>query len=209
MKIIGPIPNKCFLAFSGGADSCAALSFLLNGRKDVELIHYNHGTEYSSQAEEFVKKISENLDLKSHYCRISNFREKESGESKEEYWRNARYDFFNKFTSRKIITAHHLDDCIETWIFGSLHGSPKLIPYSRNDIGGGVVRPFLASSRKELVEFFNRRNMSGLKEWVEDPSNKDTRYMRNLIRQEMIPAAFKVNPGLHKVIRNKVLDSLN
>lgn len=205
MKIIGQIPNRCFLAFSGGGDSCAALAFLLNGRKDVRLLHYNHGTEHALEAEAFTRRVSRELGVKSYIGNIKHFREKEQRESKEEYWRNARYSFFGKYHGRKIITVHHLDDCIESWIFGALHGTPKLIPYTRDDVGDGIIRPFLSASRQELISFLLRREPSILHEWVDDPSNEDTRYMRNLIRHEMVPTALKVNPGLHKVIRKKIL----
>lgn len=208
MKIVGPIPNKVYLAFSGGGDSCAALSFLLNGRKDVELLHFHHGTEHAQEAARFAQNVAKELKLKIHIGRISNFREQTKKESKEEYWRNARYDFFKNYGQiRPIITVHHLDDCVETWIFTSLNGSSSTIPYKREDVN--VIRPFLAATREELMGFLRRRGPQALKKWVDDPSNEDTKYMRNLIRHEIVPAAIKVNPGLHKVVRRKILASLN
>jgi tRNA(Ile)-lysidine synthase TilS/MesJ len=42
--------------------------------------------------------------------------------------------------------------------------------------------------------------------WVEDDSNTDTCYTRNYIRHELMPHALEVNPGLHKVVKKKVLN---
>lgn len=206
MKILGPIPNNCYLAFSGGGDSCAALSFLLKGRKNVELLYVHHGTEHADDALAYVQRVSSILNLPLHFHKIEDFRSKDSSESKEEYWRNARYNWFRNFNDKPIITAHHLNDCVETWIFGALHGQPKLIPYRRkNGDGEAIIRPFLAASRKEMLSFLVDCNHPVLLEWVEDPSNTDVKYMRNLIRHEMMPIAEQINPGIEKVIRKKVV----
>jgi tRNA(Ile)-lysidine synthase len=93
------------------------------------------------------------------------------------------------------VTGHHLGDAIETWIFTSLHGESKLIPYSR----GNVIRPFLITPKEEIRDWASRRGLS----WIEDESNSDPKYMRNLIRMAIVPEALKVNPGLGKVIRKK------
>lgn len=206
MKLVGPIPNSCYLAFSGGGDSCAALSFLLNGRKNVDLLYVHHGTEHADDALKYVHRVSEILGCYLHVHRIEDFRKKSNSESKEEYWRNARYNWFKLFNNKPIVTAHHLDDCIETWIFGAMHGQPKLIPYSRsNGDGEPIIRPFLAATRKELMAMLMANGPDILREWVEDPSNEDVKYMRNLIRHEMRPIAERVNPGIEKVIRKKVM----
>ena len=203
MKVIGKIPNKCYLAFSGGRDSAAALAFLINGRKDVELLHYDHGTEHAVEARKHALEIAGALGLTIHVGSINNFREKKSGESSEEYWRNARYNYFKTFSDAPIITAHHLDDCIETWIFTSLNGNPNIIPYHRADVN--IIRPFLAASREEMISFLMKNGSDKLHNWIDDPSNEDVKYMRNLIRKEIVPAALRVNPGLSKVIKKKVL----
>jgi tRNA(Ile)-lysidine synthase len=94
-----------------------------------------------------------------------------------------------------VVTGHHLGDAIETWIFTSLHGDSKLIPYSR----GNVIRPFLITPKEEIRSWASRRNLT----WIEDESNIDPRYMRNRIRMHIVPEALKVNPGLGTVIRKK------
>ena len=193
IKFIGNLPQKCVLAFSGGVDSVAIADFLLNGKRDLGLAFFHHGTSTSDEAQKFVEKFAKDRGVELSLGRIE--RAKRKDESQEEYWRNERRSFFSNFET--VVTAHHLDDAVETWIFTSLHGEGKLIPYSC----GNVLHPFLVTPKSELISWCKKRNLA----WTEDQSNKDTRFMRNLIRHEIVPSALRVNPGLQKVIKKKYL----
>ena len=198
IRFLGKIPHKCIVAFSGGVDSVAVVDFLLNGKKQVDIAFFHHGTETSKLALDFVTSFVNKHKLILKVGRLS--REKLAEESLEEFWRNERHKFFATFDS-PVITAHHLDDAIETWIFTSLHGDAKLIPYS----SGNVIHPFLITSKSELISWCKRKNLT----WLEDESNFDIRFMRNLIRHKIVPMALKVNPGLHKVIKKKYIKITN
>jgi len=195
IRFFGEIPNKCTVAFSGGVDSVAVVDFLLNGRKRIDLAFFHHGTKTSTSALKFVTEFAIERRLILRIGRLS--RDKLKEESLEEFWRNERRDFFATF-DQSVITAHHLDDAIETWIFTSLHGESRLIPHA----SGNVVHPFLITPKKELISWCKKKNLK----WIEDESNRDIRFIRNLIRHEIVPEALKVNPGLHKVIKKKYLD---
>ena len=192
IRYLDNLPTQCALAFSGGVDSVAIADFLLNGKRDVKLAFFHHGTLTSARAHEFVTSFARERGVELVVGRISHEKPKEK--SLEEFWRDERQDFFRSF-ERTVITAHHLDDAIETWIFTSLHGNPRVIPI-RN---GNVFHPFLITRKHELKSWCERRSLT----WIEDQSNNDTRFMRNLIRHEIMPNALKVNPGLHKVIKRK------
>lgn len=194
LKFIGDLPRKCTIAFSGGIDSVVISDFLLNGKRDVQLAFFHHGTVNSERAEEFVRKFADERRVSLRIGRINS--EKSRGLSPEEFWRNERYSFLDSLGG-PVITGHHLGDAIETWIFTSLHGESKLIPYSR----GNVIRPFLVTPKEEISGWASRRGLS----WIEDESNSDPKYMRNLIRMKIVPEALKVNPGLGTVIRKKYL----
>ena len=195
IRSIGNIPSRCTLAFSGGVDSVAIADFLLNGKKEVTLAFFHHETETSRLAFKFVTEFAAKRKLTLHVGRLT--RDKLKEESCEEFWRNERQKFFALLES-PVITAHHLDDAIETWIFTSLHGNSRLIPYSN----GIVIHPFLITPKEELISWCSRRKL----EWVEDKSNCDIAFVRNLIRHKIVPEALKVNPGLHKVIKKKYLE---
>lgn len=196
IRFIGKLPRKCTIALSGGVDSVAITDFLLQGDRDVKLAFFHHGTPTSDAAEEFVKGFATSRGLELTIGRID-VPEVPRGRSKEEYWREARYKFLDRFDG-PIVVCHHLDDAVETWIFSSLHGAGKMIPYRR----GKVVRPFLLTPKSELVAWASRRGLM----WMEDPTNRDERYPRNLIRHTIVPAALRVNPGLRKALKKKYID---
>ena len=192
IKLIGRIPVQCTVAFSGGVDSVAATDFIIRGKKNVKIAFFHHGTIDSDAGEKFSIDFATKRGLKLDIGRISDTRPR--GISEEEYWRNERYKFLDTLQG-PVVTAHHLDDAMETWIFTSLHGKSRLIPYSR----GNVIRPFLATPKEQLISWSKRHDL----DWIEDSSNTDTRHMRNLIRHKIVPEALRVNPGLRTVIRKK------
>jgi len=199
IKILNKIPNRICIAVSGGADSMAILDFLTRDKKrDVTVLHFDHCTEHSIHARKFIGDycFKNKLDL-----RVGTItRPKFNRESHEEYWRNMRYEFFESysFLNCPIITCHNLDDVMETWTFTSIHGKSRLIPYKRKNI----IRPFLITPKRELLLWCHNKNVP----YVNDPSNVDTRYMRNFIRLEIMPKILHVNPGLEKVIFKKIIN---
>lgn len=194
IRFLGELPKRCVVAFSGGVDSVAVTDFLLRGRKEVALAFFHHGTASSDEAESFVREFSSKRGLSLTVGRISSAARR--GLSQEEHWRDERYRFLASIDS-PIVTCHHLDDAVETWIFTSLHGRPRLIPRLRQN----VIRPFLVTEKSALIDWASKRSLS----WVEDASNSDLRFMRNLIRHKIVPEALRVNPGLHKVLRKKYM----
>ena len=132
LKILNKIPNKVAIALSGGVDSMVGLNFLINGKRDILALHFNHGTEHSDLYENFVKNKCSEMGVRLVVSRLAEPIEK--GRSKEDFWREKRYEFFDSVTDRKIVACHHLDDAVETWVFSSLKGTSKLIPYSRKNI---------------------------------------------------------------------------
>jgi tRNA(Ile)-lysidine synthase len=196
IKLLGKVPDTIYVACSGGPDSMAALNFLNNGRRNVKVAYFDHGTEHGDAARRFVIDYCKNENLK--YTLGTVARNRAPSESREEYWRNERYAFF-KSLEAPVITAHHLDDVAEWWVFSSLHGESKLIPYRNED----VIRPFLLTSKQELMEWCSHHSVP----YVKDPTNKNLAYMRNLIRHRILPQCLKVNPGLNKVLVKKIRNS--
>jgi len=188
------LPKQIAVAVSGGCDSMAALDFLRRNR-DVTVLHYNHGTDFSDSAEGLVTE----------YCKLHNLvlvkgeltDTPDSGQSLEDFWRYHRYSFFNEsHGTLPVITCHHLDDVVETWLFTSLHGNSRLIPSRRDQF----IRPFLETRKAVMEDWCERKCVP----YIDDPSNNDVRFMRNYIRHELIPKALRVNPGIYKVLRKKL-----
>jgi tRNA(Ile)-lysidine synthase len=197
-KILGTIPKKVNIALSGGVDSMVMLDFICKGRnpEDVTALYFNHNTEYGGRCEVFLRDFCERKNIELKVGRLTSAIP--SGASKEAFWRDARYSFLESESTAPVITAHHLNDVMETWIFSSLHGQSKLIKHQR----GIFIRPFLLVEKEEILSWAQRKSV----EWLDDPSNHDTKFMRNFIRHELMPKALQVNPGLPKVLRKKLVE---
>ena len=196
IDFLGSIPRNITLACSGGPDSMAVLDFLIKGRKNVTVAYFDHGTDHGETAREFLVDFCEKNNIAIKLGAISNAKPKEK--SLEEWWRDERYDFLNSIPGKKI-TCHHLDDVAEWWIFSSLNGNPRLIPYEN----GNIIRPFLLTPKEALVSWCKRKTVP----FVTDPGNKNLRFARSRIRHNIVPEALKINPGLLKVLKKKIIRS--
>lgn len=190
----GQLPKDIVIAVSGGVDSMAVLDFLKN-RHNVTVAYFDHKTVHDPIGYEFVKTHCEDNGFKFITATVQN--ERKSNQSLEEYWRIERYAWFHSM-DKTVVISHHLDDCVETWLWSAMHGNPRIIPYNSKN----CVRPFLLNRKSEFINWCNRKNVP----WREDESNLDKGFMRNYIRHELIQNALIVNPGIHKVIRKKVVE---
>ena len=190
------LPRTIAVAVSGGVDSVAALHFLSRNH-NVTIVHVDHNEGNSDTSAAFVRALAQKYECAIITKRITSTRP--TGVSPEEFWRNERYNLFHQIP-QTVVTAHTLDDCVETWLWSSLHGNSKLIPFTNDN----VVRPFLATRKQNFVEYAKRHQLS----WVEDESNNDLSLTRNYIRKELMPHALRVNPGLYKTILKKVKNNV-
>ena len=187
-------PKDVAIAVSGGCDSMAVLDFLRRSR-NVTALHFNHQTPEADSYQSLVEKYCAQHHIPLIVGTLNDT--PDFGVSLEDFWRQQRYSFFDDARSLlPVITCHHLDDVAETWLFTSLHGTPKLIPSRR----GAYQRPFLETRKAVFEDWCVRKGVP----YIDDPSNADTRFMRNYIRHELMPKALRVNPGLHKVLRKKL-----
>jgi tRNA(Ile)-lysidine synthase len=195
IKVTHPLPKQLTVAFSGGVDSVAITDFL-SRKHTVECAFFHHGTDNSERAFSFVTEFcnQRKLPLSVGYITTS---PKPKKLSEEEHWRNERYTFLEQFDT--VVTGHHLDDCTETYLMSCMHGTPKVIPSHRNN----VVRPFLTTRKSEFIDWCLRKEI----EWCQDVSNFNTDYMRNYVREHMLPHALVVNPGLHTMVK-KIVERL-
>lgn len=194
IRLLEKIPETVGVAVSGGIDSMVTLDFLQNTRRDIKVIHVNHGTNHAPHALKFVKEQAEQRGLE-FWVNREDVYTSDIKNNKEEAWRNMRYEYFHGFPF-PIITAHHLDDCLETWLFSSFNGTPKTIPYQRDN----VIRPFLLTKRDDIVDYACKNDV----DYIYDMSNSDLSYTRNYIRHNIVPDVLTVNPGIHKMIAKMV-----
>jgi tRNA(Ile)-lysidine synthase len=183
------------VACSGGYDSMAIAHFLVRGGHKPHIIHVNHGTGNDS-AEAVVRRFTEKHGLTLTVHQV-NPKDKPERESWEEFWRNERIKVY-RANKQPVITGHNLDDAMETWLFSSMHGNCKLIPYNTRN----TYRPFILNRKSALLDYAIKNGV----EWAEDKSNGDVNFSRNRIRHNIMPEALFINPGFAKVISKKYLN---
>ena len=192
IKVLNGIPKGEFgLACSGGVDSMAILDFLINGRYEPHVLYFNHNTEHGHEAEKFITDYCNEKGLKLTIGRT----ELKPTSNKEKIWSDLRYEFFSQFDF-PIMTCHHLDDCVETYLFSCLRGFQSVIPYSR----GNVIRPFLLNEKSVFEKWCKQKGVP----FIQDKSNDCLDYSRNRIRHNIVPEALKVNPGLKTVVKKMI-----
>lgn len=192
IKVLGEIPKGEFgIACSGGVDSMAILDFLVRGRYNPHVLYFNHNTEHGHEAEDFIKKYCIDKGLRLSIGRT----DVKPKSNKEKIWSDLRYEFFSSFDF-PIITCHHLDDCVETYIFSCLRGFQSVIPYSR----ANIIRPFLLNEKSIFEKWCKQKSVP----FIEDMSNECLDYARNRIRHKIVPQALLVNPGLKNKVRKMI-----
>jgi len=194
IQLLHKLPRTLTVAFSGGVDSVAVLDFLSKNH-EVDAAFFHHGTDNSDNAFDFVWNFCRDRDITMTVGYIRNEKPKEL--SWEEHWRNERYAFLENF--EYVVTGHHLNDCIETYIWSTMHGTPKVIPDTRKN----VHRPFLLNPKQEFIDWCNRKELN----WCQDYSNENTDYMRNYIRKHVVEHAYHINPGIEKVVKKLILNA--
>jgi tRNA(Ile)-lysidine synthase len=194
IKVLGGIPKSEFgIACSGGVDSMAILDFLVKGRYNPHILYFNHNTEHGDEAEKFITEYCNQKNLKLTIGRT----DLKPLSNKEKIWSDLRYEFFSQFDF-PIITCHHLDDCVETYLFSCLRGFQSVIPYSK----GNVIRPFLLNEKSVFERWCEQKSVP----FVQDLSNDCLDYSRNRIRHQIVPEALLVSPGLKTTVKKMIVD---
>jgi tRNA(Ile)-lysidine synthase len=210
------------VAYSGGADSTALLLMLARQYPgQVQAIHIHHGLQ--AAADDFALHCAAfcaAFDVLLHVVHVD--AKPQAGQSPEDAARKARYAALSgkvkeiniEITQQNqaqeaiesIAIAQHADDQIETLLLALSRGAglPGLsgMPASWQRDGVEFVRPLLCMSSLEIRSWLASQGLSARhpgsanigQGWVEDPTNTDTQFTRNRIRQELMPALEKTFP---------------
>lgn len=193
------------VALSGGADSTALLDLLsrLPGLSPrLVAAHLNHclrGPE-SDRDEEFVRSLATQygITLECRRVDVKGYSKREQL-NLEDAGRRARIVFFDElrhsWQATAVALAHHADDQAETVLMRLLRGAgPGGLAGMSYRNGRGFIRPLLGLSRAELVAYLTERGLT----WREDASNRDTTFLRNRIRHELLPLLEGYNPAIRE-----------
>ena len=231
--------DRVIVGVSGGADSMALLHFLWMQREALEIypiaVHINHGIR-GAAADADERYVSEWCRQREIPCFLARcdvpFLAKQYHLGEEECGRKLRYSFFSEVAEKisrgeplpevqtweqleerkissktvRIATAHTLSDTVETVLFHMTRGSGNAGLCGIPPVRGAIIRPLLSVSRRE-VESYCKENAI---DYVTDQTNSDTKYARNRIREQVIPALESINPSflqaMERLIRQQSED---
>jgi len=187
---------------SGGVDSVVLLHVLTGLAEEYRLsviaVHLNHSLrgKESDRDEAFVNMLAKKMGVRFVSKKVHVRSLAKGGESLQDAARDARLRFFEetagRYKAQRIATGHNMDDQAETMIMRLLKGAGLAglggIPPKR----GKYIRPLIDIGRGEIEEY---AAANGLK-FVQDSSNRSTKYLRNRIRLELMPMLESYNPRL-------------
>ena len=194
----GLLPNShqktYLLAVSGGVDSMvlAELFRVCNLKFEVAHINYHLRNEDSNLDQKMVSDFCERHQIPFHLYEVSEV-DKQPKNSIQNWARELRYRFFREIQQKEnlefLVTAHHLNDQLETFIIhlSKASGIRGLSGIPKNE--NGIIRPLLDFSKVEIYDFAEQNQI----EFRADQSNQKTDYLRNKIRHNIVPELEKVN----------------
>ena len=190
------------VGFSGGADSTALLvACAERWPGQVRAVHVHHGLQAAADAfEQHCGTLCERLGVPLEVLRVD--ASHALGDSPEDAARRARYEAFSALAQarraggaiKSVALGHHADDQAETLLLALSRGAglPGLSAMPRQAERGGVTlhRPLLAVPAADIRAWLTARDLP----WIDDPTNADTRFTRNRIRTDVLPALERAFP---------------
>jgi tRNA(Ile)-lysidine synthase len=196
--------KKLLLAVSGGVDSMVLLDLFYKLRFDICVVHCNfqlRGKE-SDADELLVREICQDGYIPYFINSFDTLEfAKENKLSIQLAARKLRYDWFQEIISLGfdyVLTAHHLDDNLETFLINFTRGTGLEgltgIPVQNENI----IRPLLPFSRDEIENYAIDNKI----QWREDSSNASDKYFRNKLRHNIVPTLKELNTGFLDSFQN-------
>lgn len=182
------------VGLSGGPDSVYLLHHLIEVQKTfpcrIIAAHLDHGWRNESRADaQFCEKLCTRLNIpyvQEHALNITP--RKTTKGSQEALGRELRRTFFEqtreKLDADLIMLAHHQQDQQETFFIRMIRGATLGGLCSMKSIDGMYVRPLLNINKQEIFDYLHQNNIS----YLTDPSNNTNQFLRNRIRNNIIPA---------------------
>ena len=198
-KLIGQMEAssaRFIVAVSGGIDSMSLLHACIVNRLDIVVAHCNFKLR-GDESDADMQLVIEYCQLHQIPFFVKQFNTKEichaTGKSVQETARQLRYQWFESLISETkasyLLTAHHGNDLIETFLINACRGSGLTGLSSIPQINGVILRPWLFL-KKDLINEYAKANKIPFRY---DASNDSINYTRNYIRHQVIPALKQVN----------------
>lgn len=188
------VPEKLYVACSGGVDSVATAAILSEWR-DVTLLHFSHADHAAAKELEVVSNLAYHLNVPL----VTNHQvQGQKAGNAEAQWRDARYSWFHSL-DMTVATGHTLDDAVEWYLMTCLRGRGEFMPVENKN----VFRPFLLTEKSQLVEYAMKRGLP----WWDDPTNHDPSFsLRSRVRNCLVPVAEECEQGLKNMVKRRIID---
>lgn len=202
MRELLPEPyTKLLVAVSGGIDSMVLCDLLLKSNYLFEMAHCNFQLreEESNKDESFVIEWGKRHEIKVHSIQFdTKAYAKKNKVSIQMAARELRYDWFDLLREQYhydfILTAHHCDDQIETFLINFTRGTGINGLIGIPEKNEKYLRPLLQFSRQQIETYAIKHKVK----WREDSSNTSQKYLRNKLRHEVVPVLKEENPDLQE-----------
>ncbi|UOX33539.1 tRNA lysidine(34) synthetase TilS [Flavobacterium sediminilitoris] len=190
--------KKLLLTVSGGIDSVVLVHLCKKIQLEIGVAHCNfqlRDTE-SDEDELFVQELCTQYNIPIFIQKFSTSDYAVQRKlSTQLAARELRYNWFNEIIENNnydyIVTAHHLDDQIETFLINLTRGTGLEGLTGIPEQNDKIIRPLLIFSRNEIENFANKNQI----DWREDSSNASDKYLRNKIRHAVVPVLKQLNPS--------------
>ncbi len=188
------LQESCLIVgLSGGPDSVALLSLLkeLQPLYEYTLIaaHLDHQWRENSHEDiDFCRSFAKSLDVRFESATLDTITLSKKPGSQEEHGRLIRRAYFEElahtYNAFGIALGHHYNDQQETFFLRMIRGASISGLAAMKPQNGLYIRPLLECTKDEILAYLKDKNIS----YLEDETNKDTKYLRNAIRHQVIPA---------------------
>ena len=186
------------VAVSGGIDSIVLLHAMNTLGLKIKALHVNYQLrgEESNADEDFVRNLSEHLDIPLKVKVVNLQKRLSKGGNLQDTARKVRYDFFKKELQKEknayCVTAHTKSDQIENFWMHLIRNSGRSGISGMKEINGQIARPLLNVSRSEIRTYAHNNKLN----WREDSSNQKNDYLRNVLRNLILPEIRSRFPGI-------------
>jgi len=190
--------KKLLLAVSGGIDSMVLVHLLYHLNYDITIAHCNFNLrgEESDADEQFIRDYAAQYTIKVFVTGFNTTAfAKDAKLSIQIAARQLRYSWFAELLKENsldyLLTAHHLDDSIETFLINFTRGTGLEGLMGIPQINDSIIRPLLPFTRTDIEGYAKENNI----QWREDSSNASNKYLRNKLRHDVVPVLKELNPS--------------
>jgi len=191
-----------FVAISSGKDSVALAHIVYSLGYPMTLLHVNYhlrGDE-SDQDQRWIEHFARSINVPLKVFDVQkNIRDLSHG-NLQQIARDIRYSFFEKerakINNSLILVGHQQADQIENFWMHLFRNSGRSGLKGMTIKKGNIVRPMLNFHPELIASYLKEKNL----EWREDSSNVKSIYLRNFIRNELMPFLSKSHPNIEKSI---------